>query len=95
MSVYVVGLVTIKDRAKYAAYENDFRAVIEPFGGKILSVEDSARVVEGKWPSSRTVILWFPSEQAARYWYDCEAYQRLVQLRADAADATIAILSAR
>jgi len=95
MSVYVVGLVSIKDREKYAAYEKDFRKVFEPFGGKILAVDDSVRVIEGKWPSMRTVLLSFPSEQAARQWYECDAYQKLVRLRADAADAAIAILSAR
>lgn len=95
MSVYVVGLVTIKDREKYAAYERDFRAVLDPFGGKILAVEDAARVVEGQWPAKRTVILSFPSEDAAQRWYDSEPYQKLARLRAGAAEAAIAILSAR
>ena len=95
MSVYVVGLVTIKDRGKYAAYENRFREVLVPFAGEILAVEDAARVVEGTWPSERTVILRFPSEDAAKRWYDSEPYQELVRLRADIAEAAIAILSAR
>lgn len=95
MIAYVVALVTIKDRGKYAAYEERFRDVLTPFGGEILAVEDAARVVEGQWPAPRTVILSFPSEDAAKRWYDSEAYQELVQLRADAAEAAIAILSAR
>ena len=95
MSVYAVGLVTIKDREKYAAYECRFREVLTPFGGEILAVEDAARVIEGQWPAQRTVILRFPSEEAAKQWYDSEPYQKLVRLRADAAEAAIAILSAR
>ena len=95
MPVYVVGLVTIKDRGKYAAYESRFREVLTPFGGEILAVEDAARVLEGKWPAARTVILRFPNEDAAKRWYDSAPYRELVRLRADAADAAIAILSAR
>jgi uncharacterized protein (DUF1330 family) len=95
MSVYVVGLVTITDRGKYAAYEERFRAVLTPFGGEILAVEDAARIVEGSWPAQRTVILRFPSEEAAKQWYDSEPYQELVRLRAGAAEAAIAILTAR
>ena len=95
MSVYVVGLVTIKDRGKYAAYEARFREVLAPFAGEILAVDDAARVVEGKWPGERTVILRFPSEAAAKQWYDSEPYQELVRLRSGIATAAIAILSAR
>ena len=95
MSVYIVGLVTIKDRAKYAPYEIRFREVLTPFGGEILAVEDAARVMEGRWPAQRTVLLRFPSEDAAKRWYDSEPYQELVRLRAGAANAAIAILSAR
>ena len=95
MSVYVVGLVTINDREKYAAYEQRFRDVLTPAGGEILAVEDAARVIEGNWPSQRTVILRFPTEEAAKRWYHSEAYQQLVRLRADAAEAALAILSPR
>lgn len=95
MSVFVVGLVTINDREKYAAYEADFRKVLEPFGGRILAVEDSARVIEGQWPSARTVVLQFPSEETAQEWYNSESYRALMRLRVDAAQAAIAILSAR
>ena len=93
MSVYVIGLVTIKDRTKYAIYEQEFREVFDPFGGRILAVEDAARVVEGTWPATRTVLLQFPDEAIARRWYSSEPYQKLIRLRADAAEASIAILS--
>ena len=95
MSAYVVGLVTIKDRAKYAPYETRFREVLMPFGGEIRAVDDAVRVVEGSWPAERTVILRFSSEAAAKQWFDSEPYHELVRLRAGAANAAIAILTAR
>jgi uncharacterized protein (DUF1330 family) len=95
MSVYVVALVTIKDRARYSAYEQRFREVLTPFQGEILAVEDAARILEGHWPAPRTVILRFPSEALASQWYHSEPYQQLIHLRAPAAEAAIAILSAR
>ncbi len=95
MSVFVIGLVTIKDRPKYVAYEQSFRDALTPFGGEILAVEDAARVLEGVWPAKRTVILRFPREDAAQQWYGSKLYQELVSVRSDAAEATIAILSAQ
>ncbi len=95
MSAYVVGLVTIHDRATYAGYEARFRAVLTPFGGEILAVDDAARILEGAWPAQRTVILRFPSDDAAKRWYESAPYQELVRIRAGVANAAIAILSAR
>jgi uncharacterized protein (DUF1330 family) len=95
MRVYVVGLVTIHDRANYAGYEELFWEVLAPFGGEILAVDDAARSLEGDWPARRTVILRFPDEDAAKRWYDSPAYQELVRRRLSAATVALAMVSAR
>lgn len=93
MSAYVVALVTVSDREKYAAYERRFMTVLAPHGGEVLAVEDAPRVLEGRWPAGRTVLLRFPDEAAARRWYDSPAYQEIARDRRAAASGSIAILS--
>jgi uncharacterized protein (DUF1330 family) len=93
MSVYAIALIRIGDREKYAIYERRFMEVFVQFGGDVLSVEDSPRVLEGEWPCTRTVLLRFPSEAALKCWYDSEAYQTIARDRMEASSADIAIIS--
>lgn len=93
MSAYVTALITITDREKYADYERRFMTVLVPHGGEVLAVEDAPRVLEGRWPAGRTVLLRFPDETAARRWYESPAYQEIARDRRAASSSSIAILS--
>lgn len=93
MSAYVVALIRITDRERYAAYERRFMAVLAPFAGEILAVDDAPRTLEGAWPGQRTVVLRFPDEGAARRWYDSPAYQAIARDRRAGSDGSIAIIS--
>ena len=61
MSVYVVGLINIRDRATYAKYASGFKEIFTPYGGKIVSVDEAPKILEGEWRYTRTVLLEFPS----------------------------------
>jgi hypothetical protein len=56
MTVYILAQLTITDRAKYDRYQARFMEVFKPFGGTVLSVDDSVHVIEGDWPHSRFVL---------------------------------------
>ena len=62
-------------------------------GCKILSVETKPQVLEGDWHGDQTVVLEFDSVDAARAWYESEAYQKAAKLRQAAADCNAVILS--
>ena len=57
-----------------------------------LAVDRSPEVLEGEWPVTQTVLLEFESPEAARAWYESDAYQAAVPLRQAAADTDVAIL---
>ncbi|MCS0634565.1 DUF1330 domain-containing protein [Streptomyces sp. LP05-1] len=62
-------------------YMERVQATLGPFGGTFLVHGAPEREVrEGAWPSV-LVIIGFPSLDAARAWYDSEAYQALIPLR--------------
>ncbi|MEM1154457.1 MAG: DUF1330 domain-containing protein [Pseudomonadota bacterium] len=81
MSVYLIGTITIHDRARYTDYENKFMEVFEQFDGRILAVDENTQAVEGTWDSTRTVLMEFPSVDAASRWYESPEYQAIVQDR--------------
>ena len=65
MPVYLMAQLNIHDRATYAKYGSAFMDVFNPYGGKLLSVEEEPEVLEGEWGYTRTVLLEFPSEELA------------------------------
>ena len=59
----------------------------------LLSFDQKPEVLEGEWHGSQTVLLEFDSVEAAREWYNSEAYQEAVKLRQAAAKCNGVILS--
>src|SRR5437764_311990 len=59
MTVYVVALLNIADRAGYQTYTDGFMDIFSKYAGQVLAVDESPRVIEGEWPHSRTVLISF------------------------------------
>jgi uncharacterized protein (DUF1330 family) len=95
VSAYFIALINIHDSARYEEYLAGFDEVFEQYLGEVVVVEDEARVLEGKWPASRTVVIRFPSEEALRAWYESPDYQSLARHRHAAAEASVAIVTGR
>jgi uncharacterized protein (DUF1330 family) len=60
-------------------------------GGKVI-VGPPADVLEGEWHGDRTVIIEFPSVEAARDWYNSPEYQAVIGQRLAAAESNAVIL---
>ena len=88
---YVILTEAIKDPEGMKAYA---RAAGAAMGGvNILAVDTKPTVVEGNWHGDQTVVLEFESVEAARAWYESDAYQEAARLRQAAADCNAVILS--
>lgn len=62
-------------------------------GASILSVDTAPQVIEGSWHGDQTVVLEFDSVDAARAWYESEAYQKAAKLRQEAAECNAVIVA--
>ncbi|WP_414688446.1 DUF1330 domain-containing protein [Mycobacterium sp.] len=62
-------------------------------GATIVAVDQKPQVIEGTWHGSQTVVLEFESVDAARTWYESEAYQKAAKVRQGAADCNAVIIS--
>lgn len=88
---YVILTEAIKDPEGMKAYAQAAGAAMGP--ATILSVDTAPQVIEGDWHGHQTVVLEFESVDAARAWYESEAYQKAAKLRQAAADCNAVILS--
>ena len=92
MPIYIVAQINIDDRDTYARYEAGFMEIFDRYEGELLAVDEAVTELEGSWGYTRTVIIQFPDEAAARSWYDSDDYQALAQHRFAASAANLAIV---
>ena len=88
----VVTIRTIQDQAAFKEYADRVAPIIERHGGKYLAIDREPEIKSGQWPYVRTVIVGFPSLQAAKSWYESPEYREIIPLRLRAIDANIAFV---
>ena len=92
MTAYLVAQLNIHDRERYAEYGDGFMEILTKYNGKLAAVDENTETLEGDWDFTRTVLLEFPSEAAAKSWYHSEEYQQLAQHRFAASDANVVLM---
>ena len=88
---YIILTEDVKDPAGMAEYG---KLASKAMGGStLLSFDSKPEVLEGEWHGTQTVVLEFESVEAAREWYNSDAYQEAAKLRQAAADCNGVILA--
>lgn len=89
---YVIITETVNDPERLNAYAQKAVPTIMQGGGKVIVFEPNPEVIEGEW-TGQTVILEFESVDAAKAWYNSDAYQAVIGERQAAADSNAIIVS--
>jgi uncharacterized protein (DUF1330 family) len=92
MTAYVIYQCDILDADRYAEYATRVPASIEASGGRYLVRGGESEALEGELPASRTVVLEFPTRQAALDWYRGQEYTAIRRYRDGAARATMYVV---
>ena len=88
---YVVANFQITDTEAYAAYPPLVRPMLEAHGAEVLAVDRESEVVEGE-AEHNTVVIRFPSKDAARAFYDSPEYREIARLRTDNSDGFLVLV---
>jgi uncharacterized protein (DUF1330 family) len=88
---YWIAHVDVTDPEGYKAYQTANRVPFGKFGARFLVRGGAREVVEGK-VRARTVVLEFPSYQAARDCYRSPEYQAAVALRKGKAEVDLIVV---
>ena len=75
MPAYVIAMLEVTDPATYERYKAASPPTIAAAGGRYVARAAEVAALEGAHDGRRVVILEFPSIQAAKGWYDGEAYR--------------------
>ena len=84
---FVVANFVIENADEYRKYEKGFFPILKKHGGEFFTYDDSPETLEGADPRPGRVVLFkFPSETAARDWYNDPEYQALSEFRREGTD---------
>lgn len=89
-AAYVIANFRVTDAESYGAYPPLARATIMANGGEFLVIDRESEVFEGE-PAPVTVVIRFPSKDAARAWYNSPEYQEIVHLRTDNSEGLVVL----
>ena len=92
MAAYVIYQGEILDPDRYDEYKPKAAASIIAAGGKYVVRGGDIEVLEGEPPAGRTVVLEFPTRQAAIDWYRSDEYTEVRKIREGAARARLYVV---
>jgi len=83
----------LQDIETFRRYASPAKESIAAHGGRLIVATENKDVREGPVLTNRTVIVEFPSREAAVRWYESAEYQALIPVRREATtDCTCVIL---
>ncbi|MDH3667988.1 MAG: DUF1330 domain-containing protein [Paracoccaceae bacterium] len=89
---YCIGHITVDDPDAYRAYAEKDPATIALYGGEYLVRGGQSDVKEGDFPGARTVVIRFPSFEAANAWYHGAEYSAIRPIREAVASGALMIV---
>ncbi|GAB1387296.1 DUF1330 domain-containing protein [Melaminivora sp.] len=82
---YLIASVTVTDPQQYEEYKQWSSEAMRVHGAQVCVRGGQVEVLEGDWNPGRTVILKFPSFQAAKAFHDSPEYRKARAAREGAA----------
>ncbi len=84
-SAYIIASVTVTNPEQYEDYRRLSTQAMQVHGAEVCVRGGRVEVLEGDWNPGRTVVLKFPTMEAARAFYESAEYQQAKTARLGAA----------
>ena len=85
---YVIAQAQVTDWNEFQRYQEAALPSILAHKGKAIVATKTVTILEGRWAANWTVVLEFPSMQAAKDWYASQSYQQAIPIRKKATKFT-------
>ena len=92
MSAYAILQINITNQKKYKEYLNQVTTIVKKHQGEYIVRGGKSEVVQGEWNYQRTVVVKFPSYDAAIQWYNSEEYAPIKKIREDNSEGNCIII---
>ena len=90
MAGYIVGTYRITNPEGYAAYVPAVLPTLMAHGAEVLVADYDSIAMEGD-AFNVTVVIRFPSKEAARTWYNSPEYQTVIHHRIDNTEGCVVL----
>jgi uncharacterized protein (DUF1330 family) len=88
-AAYLVGHIRIKDAEKWDQYRSQVPATLAPWGAELTFRAKQVAAFSGEHSYTDIVVIRFPNKEAVHNWHYSAAYQALIRLREEAAEAVL------
>jgi uncharacterized protein (DUF1330 family) len=85
MAYYFAAQIRIHNPVEYEKYLENFDEIFSRYKGKYLAIDESPTVLEGHWDYTKSVLVWFDSNQDFEDWYYSADYQKILKYRLNSA----------
>lgn len=92
MAAYFIGFAKVKDAAKAQEYSAKAGPTVVASGGAVVGKGKLAAMLAGQFDANSCLIVKFASVDAAKAWYNSDAYQALIALRDEAITSTFMLI---
>jgi len=92
MSGYIIVQINITNKEQYSEYLNQVTSIAEKYGGEYIVRGGKTKTMLGSWDYERTVVIKFPTYNAALEWYNCEEYEPIKKIREDNSEGNLIII---
>jgi uncharacterized protein (DUF1330 family) len=82
----------ITDPVRLAEYRAAVGGTFEGHQVEMLAATNDATVIEGEPVGTRVVLMRFPDRQAARAWYESDAYRQVIDLRLTSTEGSVLLV---
>jgi len=89
MAAYLIGHITVKDPVLWKTYVDGVQKSLLPFAAEVMFRGKRAAVLAGEHHHQNAVVIKFTDPAALRNWYASAAYQALIPIRDQAAEAVL------
>lgn len=89
---YIIAEIDVHDAEGFEAFRSGVAPMIAAFGGRYLVRGGAITSLEGDAPTTRMVVLEFPSKGAAETFWHSEEYRPVAKLRHGSADSRIYLI---
>ncbi len=90
MAAYIVANYRVTNPESFKAYPPAVLPTLLAHSAEVLVADVESEAIEGE-PAHMTVVVKFPSKEAARTWYDSAEYQEIIHLRTDNSEGFLAL----
>lgn len=92
MPGYLIAHLNITNEKSYKKYVEKTTPIVKKYGGKFIIRGGNYKVVWGKWPYLRNVVIKFPTIKDAMNWYNSSEYKPIKKIREENSNGSAIII---